>query len=208
MKRAKLAKSVITLVAIGLMVSACGDETEREAAALQDSTQELTQESSDPFNDTNAKAIFGSGTNVCVKNSSSKSLPVTLRTFDTSRGDNPLPPGKKLCIEGTYSGGTDVSFTFKLGEGNADVRIQATNQSIGQPRFYLFQDPGNPSFTRYCIFQGFASMEENASNDGVLEYTVKRLPDTNWKEFELTLRDDPNPSTTGKTEPCLEVDPR
>ncbi len=51
-------------------------------------------------------------------------------------------------------------------------------------------------------------MEENASNDGVLEYTVKRLPDTNWKEFELTLRDDPNPSTTGKTEPCPEVRPR
>lgn len=204
MKRAKLVKSVFALVVIGVMVSACGDETERAAAASEDNTQE----SSDPFNDTNVGAIFGMGTNVCVKNSSGKSLPVTMRTFDTSSGDNPLPPGKKLCIEGTYGGSTDVSFTFKLGEGNSNVRIQATNQSIGQPLFYLFQDLVKPSFTRYCIYQGFASMEENASNDGVLEYTVKRLPDTNWKEFELTLRDDPNPSTTGKTEPCTEVDRR
>jgi hypothetical protein len=208
MKLAKLAKSVITLVAIGLMVSACGDETDRSAAALQDSTQESTQESTDPLKDTNVEAVFGSGTNICVKNSSSKSLPVTLRTFDTSRGDNPLPPGKTLCIEGTFSGGQDVFFTVNLGEGNSHMRVNATNQSIGPPRFYLVQVPVNSPYGRNCIFQGFTSMEENASNDGVLEYTVKRLPDTNWKEFELTLRDDPNPSTTGKTEPCPEVRPR
>lgn len=88
------------------------------------------------------------------------------------------------------------------------MRINATNQSLGQPRFYLFQDMVNPSFTRSCTFQGFASMGENASHDGVLEYTVMRLPDTNWKEFELTLRDDPNPSTTGKTKLCPEVRPK
>lgn len=208
MKRAKLAKSVFALVVIGLMVSACGDETDRSAAALQDSTQELTQQSTDLLKDTNVEAVFGSGTNLCVKNSSSKSIPVTMRTFDTSSGDNPLPPGKTLCIEGTFSGGTDVAFAIKLGEGNSNMRIQATNQSIGQPRFYLLQDVVNPSYTRLCIFQGFKSMEENASNDGILEYTIKRLPDTNWKEFELTLRDDPNPSTTGKTTPCPEMFPR
>ncbi len=200
MKRAKLVKSVFALVVIGVMVSACGDETERAAAASEDSTQE----SSDPFNDTNVGATFGMGTNVCIKNLSSRTLPVTMGRFDTSRGDNPLPPGKKLCLEGTYSGGQDVDFNLTLGKGNRDIIISARNQSIGWPLFYLSQEDNQYS----CIFQGFASMEENAAHDGVLEYTVKRLPDTNWKEFELTLRDDPNPSSTGKTKLCPEVRPK
>lgn len=38
MKRAKLVKSVFALVVIGVMVSACGDETERAAAASEDNT--------------------------------------------------------------------------------------------------------------------------------------------------------------------------
>lgn len=203
LKRATLAKSLIALVFIGLTVCACGDETERSAAALEDNLQN----SSAPFNDVNAGALFGSGTEVCVQNSSTKTLPVRIKQADTSTGDNPLRPGTMLCVEGTYSGGSDVLFTLTMGEGNPDMRIQATNQSLGQPRFYLLQDDPN-AYSFHCIYQGFASMEENSSNDGVLEYTVKRLPDTNWKEFQVVLRDDPNPSTTGKTRRCKESDPR
>lgn len=207
MKRAEFLTRVITHVFTVLMLSACGDETERSAAAVEDNTQE----SSDPLSDANVGAFFGSGTNVCVKNSSSKTLPVTMKKADTSTGDNPLTPGGKLCIEGTYGGGQDVVFFLNLGDGNYDMSINATNQSIGQPRFYLTQLLANPASRAdlvSCIYQGFASMEENATNDGVLEYTVRRLPDTNWKEFELTLRDDPNPSSTGKTKLCDRVGPR
>jgi hypothetical protein len=50
--------------------------------------------------------------------------------------------------------------------------------------------------------QGIYSLEEASAKDGVLKYTVKRFPDTDWKEFQVVLSDDPNPSTTGKTQRC------
>lgn len=204
MKRASLASSLIALALIGLTVSACGEETKRAAAALEDSGTS----SSAPLNDAKAGALFGMGTEVCVQNSSTKTLPVSIRQADTSTGDNPLRPGTMLCVEGTYSGGLDVVFTLKMGAGNYDTYINATNQSVGEPRFYLLQSVPSQTGGRHCIYQGFRSMEENSSNDGVLEYTVKRLPDTNWKEFQVVLRDDPNPSTTGNTRTCLNSGPR
>lgn len=206
MKRATVAKSLIALVFIGLTVSACGDDPERAAAALGDNAQN----SSAPSNDVSAGALFGSGTEVCVQNSSTRTLPVVIRLADTSTGDNPLRPGTMLCAEGTYSGGQDVAFALKLDEGNHNMYVNATNQSVGQPHLYLVQrrDPSNGADPRNCIWQGFASMEETSTNDGVFEYNDTRLPDTKWKEFQVVLRDDPNPSTTGKTKLCPEVDPR
>lgn len=48
-------------------------------------------------------------------------------------------------------------------------------------------------------------MEENITNEVLLKCTVKRLPDTQWKEFRVTLQEDPNPSATGNRERCTQA---
>lgn len=149
-------------------------------------------------------AILGIGSKVCIENRSSRTIPVTLKTVDTHTGSNPIPPQGGLCAEGTFSGGLDLVAGLDLGPGNLPVWINVTNQSVGYPRLALIQKWGSGSGDlSNCMSQGFAAMETVTTNDGILEYTAVRLPDSEWKEFRLTLRDDPNPSPTGKSRGCV-----
>ena len=189
MRIGKLSSVAGTFIATTLLIAGCSDDGARQAAS--------------PLDDQEVGALFGMGTNVCIENASSKTVPITIDQADTRTGDNPLGPGGRFCAEGTFSGGQDVVMRLDLGAGNRAVWINATNLSIGEPRFYLLQEWESDSSN--CIYQGFASMEEKVTEDAILQYAVKRLPDTDWKEFRVTLRDSTRPQRQSTRVACDQV---
>ena len=175
MKLGKLTWVAGSFMALTALATGCSDDSDRQASS--------------PLENQEVGAVFGKGTNVCIENKSSKSVPIDVRLSDSRGGSNPLQPGGLFCAEGTFTGGLDVVMRLDLGAGNRAMSINATNQSLLNPRFYLIQT--TPSGNRNCIYQGFSEQEEVTTADGILEYRVERLPDTEWKEFLVTLRDSP-----------------
>ena len=189
MRIEKLVAGAGAFIAMTLIIAGCSDDGARQAAS--------------PLDDQEVGALFGSGTNVCIENKSTKAVPITIKKADTRTGDNPLGPGGRFCAEGTFSGGQDVVLKLDLGSGNHAMWINATNQSLGEPRFYLLQEWEYDNSN--CIYQGFASMEEKVTEDAILQYAVQRMPDTDWKEFRVTLRDSTRPQRQSTRVACDQV---
>lgn len=186
MRIGKLSSVAGALMAMPLFVAGCSDDGARQAAS--------------PLDEQEVGALFGSGTNVCIENNSTQTVPITIRQADTHQGDNPVGPGGRFCAEGTFSGGQDVVLKMDLGASNRAMWINATNQSLLYPRLYVLQEWGFQS--RNCIYQGFAPMEEVVTEDAILQYSVKRMPDTEWKEFRIILRDSTRSPVVSTREAC------
>lgn len=186
MKLGKLSWIAGSFIAMTALVAGCSDDSARQASS--------------PLDDQEVGALFGTGTNVCIENKSSKSIPITIRRADTSDGSNPLQPGGLFCAEGTFTGGQDIVLKLDLGAGNRAMWINATNQSLISPRFYLTQETSSGG--RNCIYQGFSEQEEVTTTDAILEYRVERLTDTNWKEFLVTVKDSPRSQVANVQAAC------
>ena len=187
MKLGKLTWIAGSFIAMTALVAGCSDDSARQASS--------------PLDDQEVGALFGTGTNVCIENKSSKSIPITIRRADTSDGSNPLLPGGLFCAEGTFTGGQDIVLKLDLGAGNRAMWINATNQSLISPRFYLTQETSSGG-RRNCIYQGFSEQEEVTTTDAILEYRVERLTDTNWKEFLVTVKDSPRSQVANVQAAC------
>lgn len=138
------------------------------------------------------------GTRVCIVNSSSQTPVVAFQRKDTADFEGALPPGGRACAEGTFFMGNDVEGTLALASPVASMQVQGSNPWMGPPGTVVNQSDGV-----FCT--GGISMDVGdyyTWDDTVVQYTVKRLPDDQWKEFTVTMQDTAKPSADRRSIKC------
>ena len=206
---------VALALAAGVVLSACSS-TDRMAAPSDEEVMSSTDESV-PVSDDSlepSKGLFNKSTRVCIRheaNLPSGSVDIKFTHADTSDSGWLVPNGerKKRCAEGRErhgdkGGGWDVKGTLEFpffGTYNAgEYLFMASNPEIGSPTLQVNMTGPVKS---YCsIKEGFSVGEKSTFDDALFHYTIERLPDSNWKEFEITIRDSLSPSSDGKVRIC------
>lgn len=187
MKPRSGAVTAVMLVVSAWLVGACSQPTAREAAG-----EEVGQ--GDGLAAPSAEALVGGirkSTRLCIRNESSKAFKLKVPMIDNYEGNTQLDPGGYFCGER----GGDLTMSMNLLKGL--VTFTASNPFIGEPSF-AFKD----YYMYQCVSGGIGEMQRKVAHDGVLEYEFMRLQDTGSKEFQVTLRDDPNPSPNGRVQSC------
>lgn len=178
--RSSFLAPVLALSVASLLLSSCSSDTEnRDAAPLGSSEEQL-----------NVEFGFSKSTRVCVINKSWTSIEVTFTRKDNSNGEGSLNPGDQACGDGTFMDGDDITGAIRVPKWNRTYTFGAVNTNGGIPSAALQVD-GCPE-TRSTYF-------ENASGtnmDGVLKFTTKRLKDTSFKEFTITVSDEAKPASS------------
>ena len=151
------------------------------------------------------------GTRVCLVNDTgqpnqgdiwlSLTGSVAFTKSDTDQS-GPFLPGTRLCGEGTFGTGDDVAAVLsweveynpesKWMEGDSgshtwESSVSATNKWFGPPKAKLQSGPGYGQEYKSCLEQGFNVNESMTGDDGMLQMKVTRLPDGQWKEFEVVF---------------------
>jgi len=196
---------LVTTTAI--LLSACGTTTSasdapvREAAAISVSPEPQAAQPGDssvPSVEEPAAAVplVGSATptgepleagvkstNVCVDNQSGETLSVTFTKYDTRQRDtSELRNNVKTCAEGTFLSTPDVAGTVAKAGGGETVSFAARNYAISYPQLELVDGLGR------CGLSGdFSTGDTRVADDGNLRFTVTRDPDTDWKQFRITV---------------------
>lgn len=199
------------LAAVPLMVAlaACSTSTtsssnapDRQAAAISESPEPHIAESGDSSSPatqepTSSIPLVGStapsgdplaagvkSTNVCVDNQSGVTLSVTFTTYDTRQRDtSELRNNVKTCAEGTFIGKPDVTGTVAKAGGGETVSFAARNYMMGYPQLQLGDKSGRCGY----YDPDFGVGNTRVADDGNLRFTVTRDPDTNWKQFRITV---------------------
>jgi hypothetical protein len=138
------------------------------------------------------------GTRICVINNSSQSPAVQFSKKDTATFEGVVSSGGEACAEGTFFIGNDVEGSIVMSQPVASMTFTGTNPWAGLPGTVVYQSGG-----RFCT--GGASMEIGSYfywDDAVVRYTVKRLPDDQWKEFTITIEDSDSPASDGRSKEC------
>lgn len=152
--------SVIGVMCLGLLLTACGDgndDADRSAAAAEEiaaaSADDTTAapaaaSADDTADDTeNPVELFQLGVRVCVANDSNKDIRINWLRPERP-GQDRLRPGESRCDGGRYDFATeDVAITI-LWDDNLRSTFSFNNPTIGAPT--VTQDPGQSSAASAC----------------------------------------------------------
>lgn len=164
------------LVGLVAVAAGCGGaiNTVRSAAGEDDTV------------DTPATLGGNLGTRVCVSNELDAAFEVYFGRADTSDSGE-VSPGGRRCGEGTRFLGTDVGGDMNFADGAVrTVRFFATNPWAGPPELDLLDMDG---LTGPCeMSASHPQVEGKKCIKFEREFELRRLEDTNWKEFLITVR--------------------
>ena len=177
--------------AASLALAACGGSEERSAAPEETPGDSVSE---------SAAGLDGGGnlgTRVCVYNEDAPPLQVKFSRADSVNGPSDLRMGDQICGEGTRFAGSDVLGEIKV-DSTLTMNLWGNNPWAGAPEAGVgqvggFSCAGDESFDVNMV---------DTWDDGVLLYTIKRLPDGAWKEFEIKISKSPKPSADGKHKTC------
>jgi hypothetical protein len=177
--------------ATSLALTACGGSAERSAAPEETPGESVSE---------SAAGLDGGGnlgTRVCVYNEDAPPLQVKFSRADSVNGPSDLKMGDQICGEGTRFAGSDVLGEIKV-DSTLTMYLWGNNPWAGSPGAGVGQVGASTCAGR----DGFDVNMVDTWDDGVLLYTIKRLPDGAWKEFEIKISKSPKPSADGKYERC------
>ena len=131
------------------------------------------------------------GTNLQLVNNSGWDITVVEYESSTNSGHKVIKDGETASAEGTAFTGYDVSVTVRF-KGGVESKIQAGNPIDGEP--YVKNGVK-------CLEIPLLVGEEHdyVIKDGLMNLqgiTVKRLPDDNWKQLEVTFTATKSPDST------------
>jgi len=174
---------VLPLVAVFagvLVLAACSsDDTARSAAPMEDTDADM-----------NVQFGFSKSTRLCVINRSSNNIEVKFTKKDNTNGEGSLRSGSEACGSGTFSQGDDLTGTIYVPKWSRSYSFGAVNTTGGIPSAEL-QPDGCPQ-SRSVYFENASAVK----TDDVLQFTTKRLRDTDFKEFTITVADESRPAST------------
>ena len=143
------------------------------------------------------------GTRVCVYNNSSV-IPSVYFTYKTnSGGEGKLQRGSVACADGwSLSPGFDVYGRIEIpGNPGHTLDIEARNPAMDTPNTRLVEERDGDRW--FCAGRtGFYVGERQTWDDGLLAFTVSRLPDQQWKFFSITIYNTSEPSANGQRRGC------
>ena len=130
-----------------------------------------------------------------VLNSTGEAITVAADVSDTNQGMGVVQPGETASAEGTNSGGgADVLLTFTFNDGTS-MKLLAYNPAwaVGWPE--LRSEPlcvhgrYEADDTKFWFIQQY----KNSTQHG---FTIKRLPDDDWKQFRIIFTPTPTEGAT------------
>jgi len=161
-----------------LALSACGSEP----SATQSKASEPSREAGNL------------GTRVCVVNNTSIEASVTFTKKDTAQ-DGDIPAGGRLCGEGTFGVGNDVKGTVQWASPAWETYFYASNPWIGSPVAHVSEKTATGKLR--CAGKGFDVNESITTDNGIVQLTITRLADDQWKEFDFIFAPSAKPSPDG-----------
>lgn len=133
------------------------------------------------------------GVRLCITNNSSLPATVVFTRKDTGDGGT-ISGGRTTCGEGTFGTGNDVEGGITWSTLGWKTQFAANNPWIGQPTALLSErDSADRS---RCLSGDFSVNESRSGDNGIVNITVTRHGDGQWKEFTLRIdpSEDPVPS--------------
>ena len=118
------------------------------------------------------------GTNLQLVNNSGANITVVKYYSDSNSGPDVIPNGGTASAEGTAFAGDDTGVRVRFADGKL-ADIKASNQLSGTP--YVTNGEGCGK-----IIFGVGDQRDYVIG-GVQGITVKRLPDDDWKQFQVTF---------------------
>ena len=129
-------------------------------------------------------------TKVCVRNEASEGpVRVTFSTKDTQWGTGEVVRGEAACAEGSFINVADIEGTIEhttrdMGVRNTkDFIVRANNPWIGPPNAVVKDLMG------FGVCKEFSVGQTVYFDDSVRRISITRMPDTNWKVFEVVVED-------------------
>ena len=118
------------------------------------------------------------GTNLQLVNNSGANITVVSKRSDSSRGLGPIRDGGTASAEGTSGGGDDVDVQVRFADDTL-VDIRASNPIDDIPFV------GHGGYCKRIRF--YVGGQRDYVIGEVHGITVKRLPDDDWKQFQVTF---------------------
>ena len=136
--------------------------------------------------------ILSIGTNVNVLNSTGEAITVAADVSDTNQGMGVVQPGETASAEGTNFE-ADVKLTVTFNDGTS-MKFEALNPPWGA---------GWPVLqTEWCRERSYKADEtkfwfiQQYKNSAQHGFTIKRLPDDDWKQFRIIFTPTPTEGAT------------
>jgi len=174
---------------LALTASACSSSTDAQAPASSAAAASAAASSGA------SREAGNRGTEVCVINNTSLNVSVSFSKKDTAQ-EGSIPAGGKKCGEGTFGVGNDVVGTLSYDDASWQTNFSATNPWMGYPSAYVGEK--GPDDKLKCKSYDFDVRESISGDNGIVNLTLTRQADSDWKEFELVLSPSTNPSADGK----------
>mgnify|MGYP006963601221 CR=1 FL=1 len=134
------------------------------------------------------------GTRVCIVNNTSLEASVAFTKKDTAQ-EGSIPAGGRLCGEGTFGIGNDVKGTVRWASPAWETGFYASNPWMGSPVAHVSENTTANKLR--CAGKGFDVNESITTDNGIVQLTITRLADDQWKEFDFIFSPSANPSPDG-----------
>ena len=111
--------------------------------------------------------------------------------YDTNTGMK-MPLNESVCAEGGFSSQPDVEGTITISDGTSmvndtiDIKMTAFNPFVTEPWVYLTGPGLDTGTTRLSEGERFLVSAQASGRQRRL-LVIERLPDTQWKEFRITI---------------------
>jgi hypothetical protein len=145
-------------------------------------------------NDEGSRQAGGLGTRICIINFWTDTVRVKFTNKDTDTGTGPLRPNNTFCAEGTKGVLPDVDGTLVFPEPARALYFGAVLDnrgdflpvvSLGQ---FAVNDPQPSMPEKFCLGPSFKVGDDALWDNGTIRVTISRLPDDQWKEFNLVIK--------------------
>jgi hypothetical protein len=123
------------------------------------------------------------GANLQLVNNSGADINVVSEKSDSSRGLGPILDGETASVEGTFALGYDVKVNVNFIGGDS-FTLSAANRSTRPPVVNGGDDCGDISLNVGDENNYFFQKDRESTKHG---FTIKRLPDDDWKQFQVTF---------------------
>jgi hypothetical protein len=123
------------------------------------------------------------GTNLQLVNNSGADINVVSKRSDSSLRLGNIPNGGTASVEGTFAFGYDVEVNVNFIGGDS-FTLSATNITLSEPKINGGDDCGIILFKVGDENNYFFQKDRESTKHG---FTIKRLPDDDWKQFQVTF---------------------
>jgi hypothetical protein len=147
--------------------------------------------------------IATKATRLCVTNLATVApVAVNWERSDTSDRSGVLPTGGVVCGEGWFSSGNDVVARIDLEAPLRTKWAMGNNAFLQTPHLVLAEAGGKYLPEGQWCSEVAGDAAPDTWDDGILRYTLTRLPDSDWKEFTLTVEDSQSPTPDTAPRAC------